>query len=849
MNVTDAFHRQVALRYQLYNSLFLLLPFEGIFKTGTLLPLFSKCCEDGFRDGKTAAEIVERFATDYLSENDQSDIHRLLFQFIQYLERQVVLFDSVEDASYDQIKDLNGRGSLNALRTKLIGESHREAFRSLINNSSVGVVLTAHPTQFYTGEVLAIITDLDESIRKGEIADVELLLRQLGKTPFIKKLKPSPYDEAISLIWYLENIFYTALPKLLRQILGCAGMLPDEWVNEHLFHIGFWPGGDRDGNPFVNADITSKVAAKLKNTVLRCYYRDLRKVRRRLSFKGILPMVLNVENKIFGMAYGNEHNAYRNASDFLNDLIEIHAALIEHHDGLFAELLEEIIIKVRLFGFFFARMDLRQQNKKHHLAIDQMLQHQGASEIYAELNDSQKVNLLLHMKEFAFASENADAHDFYSAVEQIKHIQQKNGSQACSRYIISNAGSASDVIEVFVLARHIFETDTPPIDVIPLFESIEDLAMAPDVMAALYSIPEYRTHLQKRDSKQVIMLGFSDGTKDGGYMKANWSIFKAKEALTRRSEQFGIEAIFFDGRGGPPGRGGGNTYEYYAAQGKNISSKHIQLTVQGQTISSNFGKIVSCQHNLEQLFCAMVDNQLFHNTDQELKPEDYKLLDEMSEVAYQTYLKLKNHPSFVTYLENATPLKWFGETNIGSRPAKRNAAEGLVFEDLRAIPFVGSWAQMKQNIPGYYGLGAAFEYVRNSGKQDELIRLCSKSPYFRTMLSNSMQSLTKCNFSISSWLAQHESFADMYEMMKAEYQYAVTHILWVMQQEELMQDFPVSKASVLLREKIILPLVTIQQYALQRLNQSELADTDRKTLEKLILRCMFGIINASRNAA
>lgn len=849
MNVTDNFHRQVALRYQLYNSLFLLLPFEGIFKTGTLLPLFSKCCEDGFRDNKTAAEIIQRFASDYLNENDQTDIHRLLFQFIQYIERQVVLFDSVEDASYEQIKDLNGRGSLNSLRTKLMSDGYREAFRNLINHASVGVVLTAHPTQFYTGEVLAIITDLDEAIRKGEIADVELLLRQLGKTPFIKKLKPSPYDEAISLIWYLENIFYAALPKLLRQILDCAGMSSEDWLNEHLFHIGFWPGGDRDGNPFVNADITGKVAARLKNTVLRCYYRDLRKIRRRLSFKGVLPMVLNAENKIFSMAYGNDHDAYLSANEFLDDLKEIHTALIVHHDGLFAELVEEIIIKVRLFGFFFARMDLRQQNKKHHLAISQMLLHQGVKVDYTSLDDREKTNLLLKMKTFAYAPEHTEAHDFYSAVEQIKHIQQKNGIQACSRYIISNAGSASDVIEVFALARHIFDTDTPPLDVIPLFESIEDLAMAPEIMARLYTIPEYRAHLNKRESKQVIMLGFSDGTKDGGYMKANWSIFKAKEALTRCSEQFGIEAIFFDGRGGPPGRGGGNTYEYYAAQGKNISSKHIQLTIQGQTISSNFGKIVSCQHNLEQLFCAMVDNQLFHDAHQELNPEDHKLLNDMSEVAYQAYLKLKNHPSFVSYLEKATPLKWFGETNIGSRPAKRNASDGLVFEDLRAIPFVGSWAQMKQNIPGYYGLGAAFEHVKNSGKQNELIKLCHKSPYFRTMLSNSMQSLTKCNFAISSWIAQVDSFSDMYAMMKSEYQYAVTNILWVMQQAELMQDFPVSKASVMLREKIILPLVTIQQYALQRLNQDETTEADRKTLEKLILRCMFGIINASRNAA
>jgi len=850
MNAIDAFHKQVALRFQLYNSLFLLLPFEGIHKTGTLLPLFSKCCEEGLNDNKSAAEIVQSFMTDYLPEHEQEQMHRLLFQFVQYVERQVVLFDSVEDAAYEQIKDLQGRGSLNALRPKLYDTASLSAFKELIQDASVSVVLTAHPTQFYPGEVLAIITDLDDAIKTSDLSNVDLLLRQLGKTPFIKKLKPSPYDEAVSLIWYLENIFYKSVPKLLRSVLDVAGISLDEWKNDDLFRIGFWPGGDRDGNPFVNSEITLQVADKLKNTLLKCYYRDLRALRRRLSFKGVLPLVLQAEKKVFAMAYEGKADTYAGAQELFDELNLIRNVIKEQHNGLFMELVEDLIIKVRIFGFFFARMDLRQHNQKHRKAIHQIMKKNGISDDYMHLDEQARQKLLLQMRHMSHENADEEAQEFVSSLAAMKQIQEKNGSKACCRYIISNAGSACDVLEVFALARNVFNNDDAlALDVVPLFESIDDLADAPKVMEALYRIPDYRSHIKSRANQQVIMLGFSDGTKDGGYLKANWSIYKAKEALSAVSQKHGVEAIFFDGRGGPPGRGGGNTYEYYAGQGEKVSSRHIQLTVQGQTISANFGKTVSCIHNLEQLFCALVDNQLFLDTKQSLRDADYKLIDEMAENAYQAYLKVKLHSSFVAYLEKATPLRWFGETNIGSRPAKRNQQEGLKFEDLRAIPFVGSWAQMKQNIPGYFGIGTAFESINNSGKMGHLIDLCNRSPYFKTLLSNSMQSLTKCNFSATSWIANSNEFKALYQMLRNEYQLSVQYILTAMQQDELMQDFPVSKASVLLREKIVLPLVAIQQYALQRLNSETLESGEQKELEKLVLRCMFGIINAARNAA
>jgi len=845
----NAFQKHVALRYQLYNSLFLLLPFEGIYRTGTLLPLFAKSCTEGYAQHKTPQDIIKAFMRDYLPEHEVDSANKLLFQFIQYIERQVVLFDSIEDASFQDIKDLRGKGSLNALKIKLNSKEKIETLQHLINEVSVRVVLTAHPTQFYPGEVLAIITDLDSAIRKADIGEIELLLRQLGKTPFIKKLKPSPYDEAVSLIWYLEHIFYDAVPSLVKSILKTANVDLKDWTNTNLISVGFWPGGDRDGNPFVNAEITLNVAEKLKTTLMKCYYRDLRKIRRRLSFKGVFPLVIEAESKIFSAAYGNNLTSYPNAEAFLIALNHILDILHQEHDGLFAEVLEELIIKVKIFGFHLAQMDIRQHNKKHKIALSSLLQNEGIDSkiAYEQMDEAAQLKSLLSLERFDYQADQLEAKELIESIQSMRKIQEHNGELGCNRYIISNANSAIDVLEIFVLARHVFGNQPKtPIDVIPLFESIDDLKNADQIMAQLYSQEDYRAHLKARGNKQIIMLGFSDGTKDGGYLKANWSIFKAKEELTKISRLNGVEVTFFDGRGGPPGRGGGNTYEFYASQGSEIESNSIQLTVQGQTISSNYGKQSSCKHNLEQLFCALVDNKLFSKENTALNEEDRNLLERLANEAYKAYLELKNNPSFVPYLDRATPLRWFGATNIGSRPAKRNAKEGLIFADLRAIPFVGSWAQMKQNVPGYYGLGSAIE---NLNENEKLIALCEKSPFFRTLLSNSMQSLTKCNFDASAWLLNNEEFSSFYKLLIQEYEKSKIAILQISNQKELMEDFPLSKASVLLRENIVLPLVTIQQFALQKLNNETLNEAEKAVYERLVLRCMFGIINAARNAA
>jgi phosphoenolpyruvate carboxylase len=263
-------------------------------------------------------------------------------------------------------------------------------------------------------------------------------------------------------------------------------------------------------------------------------------------------------------------------------------------------------------------------------------------------------------------------------------------------------------METFALFR-LSGWENPTVDIVPLFESVDDLHNAHEEMEKLYTNPTYAQHLANRNNKQTIMLGFSDGTKDGGYLMANWSIYKAKEQLTAVSRKYGIKAIFFDGRGGPPARGGGKTHKFYASLGPNIENNEIQVTVQGQTISSNFGTLDSCRYNLENLLSAGVTNQVFNKGRNELTAEESSILDQLAEIGYEKYLDFKNHPKFIPYLEQMSTLKYYAKTNIGSRPSKRSKSEKLDFNDLRAIPFVGSWSQLKQNVPGFFGVGSALE--------------------------------------------------------------------------------------------------------------------------------------------
>ena len=311
--------------------------------------------------------------------------------------------------------------------------------------------------------------------------------------------------------------------------------------------------------------------------------------------------------------------------------------------------------------------------------------------------------------------------------------------------------------------------------------------------------------------------------------------------------------MFFDGRGGPPARGGGKTHKFYSSMGKDIANKEIQLTIQGQTVSSNFGTVDSAQYNIEQLVHAGISNELFSSKEITLRKDEEELLQELANKSYQSYSNLRNHPYFLRYLDDLSPLRFYSETNIASRPTKRNSSPRLDFADLRAIPYVGSWSQIKQNVTGYYGVGAALQEMDKNGRWQEVKQLYEHSTFVKTLIDNCEMAMKKCFFPLTEHYSNHPVYGEIWRMIFDEFELTKKYLLKLSGKTELMADYPVEQLSIQMRERIVLPLSTLQQYAITRFRELEKSGGIKNPLhelyEKLIIRSSFGIINAARNSA
>ena len=850
----ERFESSVLSNFKLYDSIFSTLPYSKITNTATLLPLFAASCVDGYENGEDPKTIVEGFFSRYFPDFSNAQQTDLLFRFIQFIERRVVLFDAVEDAAFSRINNMSGIGTLRNLKEEAQSKQKTSELKELLQEINVRPVLTAHPTQFYPGSVLGIITDLGKSIQKNDSQEIKLLLAQLGRTPFFKKKKPTPLDEARSLIWYLSNVFYPAIGEIQSYVQ--RHIFQDESLSSETVKLGFWPGGDRDGNPFVTTEITRKTAQLLRSSVIRNYYRDIRKLRRRLTFAGVEEAVLNVEKKLYNSIFKLEEAPDISLSDLKSELNSILNKIEEDYHGLFSNELRDFIAKVNVFGYHFASLDIRQDSRVHHDAFLTLLNQTNKIGItdssfdYKNASEKERISFLTSLTGDVDPDtfEDETVRKALGSIRAMKEIQQTNGEAGSNRYIISNNQTAQNIFEVFAMIR-LSDWTNPAVDVVPLFETIPDLKIALEVMDKVYSNPVYREHLSKRGNKQTIMLGFSDGTKDGGYLMANWSIFKAKEELTAISRKHGIKVTFFDGRGGPPARGGGNTHQFYASMGSSIEADEIQLTVQGQTISSNFGTYDSCRYNLEQLLSSGISNRLFADKTTNLDDEDRATMNALADISYEAYKDFKAHPKFLPYLEHMSTLQYYAKTNIGSRPSKRKSSKSLDFSALRAIPFVGSWSQLKQNVPGFYGVGTALEALDKAGDFDKALKLYQNNAFFRTLISNSMMSLQKSFFKLTAYMEQDPEYGAFWKIIYEEFLRSKKYILMLTGLENLMQDQPAGKASITIREEIVQPLLTIQQYALLNIQQNSLDDAGREVMEKMVTRSLFGNINASRNSA
>jgi len=839
------FDKSVRNKFNIYNSLFLNLPFQGISNVGMLIPLMQHVCKQGLETGKDPMSILDSFFSMHTAITSEEDKIDFMFKVIQYVERQIVLFDSVEDAAFNAIGKFSKHLTLKDFFHMIDGKKNQENISEKLSSFGTRLVFTAHPTQFYPPSVLDIISKLRTLITENDINGIDLTLQQLGLTSLINAKAPTPFDEAKNIIYFLRNIYYDAVGDLYSNIK--KNIQNSDFNNPDIIRLGFWPGGDRDGNPFVNAPITMRVADELRMSLMKCYYEDIKILEQKLTFREVEETITELRACIYPTMF--DPLKIIRFEEIINPLNKVKSLLIKKYNSLYLEELDNVIDKVNIFKTHFAALDIRQNHSVHYKTVEEILRKEKIiRKSLDELTKEQLLKILLQTEIHLHTVLNADelVNDTITNISNLKLIQERNGEEGCNRYIISNSEDIFSVLFVFALFRWCgWKHENMTFDIIPLFESMEGMKNSGSIMQELFDIPEYKNHLLKRRNKQTIMLGFSDGTKDGGFLKANWSIFKTKENLSDVCNQNGIKAIFFDGRGGPPARGGGKTHRFYAAQSQKIANHEIQLTIQGQTITSTYGTKEHFMFNCEQLLTAGLSNNFFAK-ENNISDASRQIIEKLADISYDKYSELKNHKMFLPYLENKSTLRYYNQANIGSRPAKRGDHNKLEFKDLRAIPFVGSWSQLKQNIPGFYGIGTAIQTFIEEGRSDELKLLFSEVLFFKALILNSMMSLSKCLFELTAYIARNEEYKEFWYMLYDEYKLSKKMVLFISGYQVLMEEEPVTRSSIEIREHIVLPLLVIQQYALQKIEQKS---KHKNTYEKIVKRSLYGNINASRNSA
>ena len=848
MNISrkeTAFEKSVKNKFNVYNSLFLNLPFQKNEKIGMLIPLMISEFRQELESGKEPLHILDSFFeahTEIVSEEEKIDF---MFMVIQYIERQVVLYDSVEDGAFEQLLTLENYMSLKNCIDMAISRNQTPELIEKISDFSVRIVFTAHPTQFYPRSVLDIIAHLRTLVCENNLDEIYLSLQQLGLTSLMNTKKPTPCDEAKNIIYYLRSVYYDALGELYSHIK--KNLPGNDFDNPDIIQLGFWPGGDRDGNPFVTAQTTADVADELRMTLMKCYYHEIKSLEKKLTFKGIEEIIAQLKSQLYLSMFDPLQTL--TVAEILNPMTQVKRILTENFNSLYAEELDIFIDKIKIFRTHFATLDIRQNDGEHKNVIECILKKNNyIRKSLDELSKDQLVSILvnekIHVHEDQFEDEITK--ETLRTIAQIQLIQNKNGEPGCNRYIISNSEDIFSVLFVYALLRWRSWGEEPiTVDIIPLFESMAGMINSETIMQELFDIPEYRNHVEQRRDTQTIMLGFSDGTKDGGYLEANWSIFKTKETLSAVCGRNNIKVIFFDGRGGPPARGGGKSHRFYASQSHQIANNAIQLTIQGQTITSLYGTRSHFTHNCEQLLTAGLSQGLSKRPIT-IPEHSRKVLETLGRLSYEKYTALKDHDLFLPYLENKSTLKYYSEANIGSRPAKRGNKKKLEFKDLRAISFVGSWSQLRQNVPGYFGIGTALKTLVDDIGLDTLQALYKEIPFFKTLLLNSMMSMSKCYFGLTAYTEKDPVYSKFWKILFEEYELSKKMVLLVTGSAVLMEEEPLSRSSIKIREDIVLPLLIIQQYAFQKIeNKSKHIDS----YGKIIQRSLYANINASRNSA
>ena len=791
----------------------------------------------------------------------------------------------------------------------------REALQKFFDKAVVELVLTAHPTEVRRKSIrdrqLAIASLLDQRDRirltPAELKDSEAALRRslliLWQTSELRSVRLTVRDEIENGLAYYRHTFLKEVPSLYADLEDLlAGQTPDSkpLALPPFFRIGSWIGGDRDGNPFVTHTVLRHVVERQSALALSHYLAEVDQLGRELSLsRRLVTVSLALEELaarspdksesraeepyrraligVYGrLAATAEHlvrhhdprafgpaEPYASSAEFLRDLDTVIASLREHGSELLAQgRVRHLRRAAQVFGFHLMPLDVRQHSDIHQQVVAELFFQAAHLEGYANLSEAAREQLLLReieapqpllLPHLSYAEDTAAE---LATLQALSDIHRRFGAETTPNYIISMAEGPSDILEVALLLKEVglLQPGKAPrldMNIVPLFETIDDLRHCGDIMDRLFSFPYYRKLLESRNNTQEVMLGYSDSNKDGGFLTSNWELYKAEIALTRVFARHGVELRLFHGRGGTVGRGGEPSYYAVLAQPPGSVNAQLRLTEQGEVISSKYSDPEIGRRNMETLIAATLEATLLEDGHLGGREGEYhRIMEELSIHAYRAYRGLVYEtPDFAHYFWEATPIREISDLKIGSRPASRKDSQRI--EDLRAIPWGFSWGQCRLLIPGWLGFGSAIDaYLSEAGDQGLAVlqEMYQHWPFFRTLLDKLDMVLSKTDISIASryteLVADRELAERIFGHIEDKWNKTVNAFFAVTGQQEFLRNNPTLACSIRNRLPYIDPLNHLQVELLRRLR----AGSRDETLKRAIHLTINGIAAGLRNS-
>ena len=777
--------------------------------------------------------------------------------------------------------------------------------KNILENINVVPVLTAHPTQVQRKTVLDLTEKLHSLLRKhrdvknGLINErkwknaIQKHIEILTQSDIIREKKLKVANEITNVLEYYNLSFIKAIAKLMTEYKLLLEENNIELKNETPITMGMWIGGDRDGNPFVTAE-TLNLSAMKQCELITTYYieklnslyrtfsmsshvtkgskeleelanrsRDTSEYREKELYRRALSYIKDkLENTREYLLQDKEaEDKYLTADEFIADLTIIEKSLLENKgEILVTGEFEELLNVVKIFGFYLASIDMRQDSSVYEASVAELLSSANIEKDYSSLSEEEKCELLLkQLKEdprpLSINDENKQSEELRKELaifRTARKLKDKLGDNVIKQNIISHTTSVSDLLELAIMLKEVglVGSDFARLQLVPLFETIEDLENSYEVMDKYLSLDIVKKWVSDNRSYQEIMLGYSDSNKDGGYLSSGWSLYKAQQELSSLGEKHNIKVTFFHGRGGTVGRGGGPSYDAIISQPLGSVQDRIRLTEQGEIIAAKYGNSDAAYYNLEALFSAVIQrmNADKVNTDIRDIPEIQVIMDEIVEDSYNKYRELVfENPNFYNYFFEATPIKEISSLNIGSRPASRKKITDI--GGLRAIPWVFSWSQSRIMLPGWYGVGTAFSNFINKdkGNIEKLRKMYKEWPFFTSLLSNVDMVMSKSDMDIAKEyanLCKEEETKKVYEEILREWNLTKQVVLEISEHKEFLEDNTYLTRSLENRLQYFNTLNLIQLELIKRSREGKLLESQINTIHITINGVATGLRNS-----